>query len=178
MPGPNHAGKPPRVPYLFVISVDILQQSYFELYCTVDNDNMFRLIKQINTHYPYRFYRLCISIVPRIGLFLCCKILQNHLSSLSTALQKHILEEIAPQNGFYFHQFLSIPCRKNTLIGAEQQYSFNDKPKDFYLKCFIFLPQEHDTRKNNYFTEIKCKPRTTDAFLSNWVRVETYRTNI
>lgn len=100
------------------------------------------------------------------------------ISSLSIVLQNHILKEIAPQNGFYFHQFLSIPCRKNTLIGAEQQYSFHDKPKDFYLKCFIFLPQEHDTRKNNFFTEIKCKPRTTDAFLSNWVRVETYRTNI
>lgn len=87
---------------------------------------------------------------------------------MSAVLQNHILEEIGPQNGFYFHQFLSISCRKNTLIGAEQQYSFNDKTKDIYLKCFIFLPPEHNTNKNYFFTEIKCKPRTIDSFLTNW----------
>lgn len=83
MPGPNHAGKPPRVPYLFVISVDILQQSYFEIYCTVDNDNMFRLIKQKNAHYPYRSYRLCISIIPRIyQWYIFLKLNQKYINSV------------------------------------------------------------------------------------------------
>lgn len=100
------------------------------------------------------------------------------ISSLSAVLQNHILEEIGPQNGFYLHQFLSISCRKNTLIGAEQQYSFNDETKDIYLKCFIFLPPEHDTIKNYLFTEIKCKPRTIDSFFNKLERLETYRTNI
>lgn len=67
-----------------------------------------------------------------------------------------------------FINFCRFHAEKIHLLALSNNIHLMMKPKISILNVSSFYPQNMTLTKTIFFTEIKCKPRTIDSFLTNW----------